>query len=74
MFNLQITPRNDNPHWSNESIGIIELNKSFLTEMRERKPSMVDVVSDYGAFATNLNPADRYTYQGKGFIESIRYF
>ena len=74
MFNLQVTPRSDNPHESNESIGVIELHKSFLMEMKQRKPSLIDVVSDHGAFATNLNPADRYTYQGKGFIESIRYF
>lgn len=72
MFNLQITPRDDNPHWSNESIGIIELHKSFLTEMRERKPSMVDVVSNNGMFATNLNPAD--LFQGKDILESVRHF
>lgn len=74
MFNLQVTPRSNSPFESNESIGVIELHKSFIKEMRERKPSLIDVVSDYGAFATNLNPADRYNYQGKSFIESIRYY
>ena len=72
MFNLQITPRNDNPHWSNESIGLIELHKSFLMEMRERKPSMVDVVSNNGMFATHLNPAD--IFRDKDFNGSVRYF
>ena len=72
MFNLQVTPRSDNPFESNESIGVLELHKSFLTEMRERKPSIMDVVSDYGAFPTNLNPAD--ILQAKPFTESIRYY
>lgn len=72
MFNLQITPRDNNPHWSNESIGLIELHKSFLMEMRERKPSMVDVVSNNGMFATHLNPAD--IFRDKDFNGSVRYF
>lgn len=72
MFNLQITPRSDNPFQSEESIGVIELHKSFLTEMRERKPSMVDVVSNNGMFATHLNPAD--IFRDKDFDGSVRYF
>ena len=72
MFNLQVTPRDDNPFKSNESIGVIELHKSFLKEMRQRKPSMVDVISDNGAFATNLNPAD--IFQDHDFTKSVRYF
>ena len=71
MFNLQITPRDNNPFETNESIGVIELHKSFLMEMRERKPSIMNVLSNNGKFPTHLNPAD--IIQDKGFIESARY-
>ena len=71
MFNLQVTPRDNNPFETNESIGVIELHKSFLMEMRERKPSIMNVVSNNGKFPTHLNPAD--IIQDKGFIESARY-
>lgn len=71
MFNLQVTPRDGDPYSSVESIGTIEVHKSFLMEMVSRKSSIVNVVANTGKFPTTLNVVD--IIKDKGFEEIVRY-